>query len=257
MRIDAAHAQLESRLTALLQLDTPYPEFTRDTGEELPTLLRNIRLAPGRKVLIVIDHFEHWLLSRKNVADTTLTLALKQCDGQKLQTLLVIDDRAMQAAARLMAALEIPLTQNLNYATFDQLDVSAATAALTAFGKSTGRLPPNGQLTAAQRQFIEQGLLAIQQGLFVPQWQLALLMQFSRHLNWHPDSLTSLKPGAELVHQLLDQTFRKIQQRFPDPAASIAAQRLLEALLPGDPAETLRPLLSQTELVQFAGTDVA
>ena len=257
MRIDAAHAQLESRLTALLQLHTPYHEFTRDTGEELPTLLRNIRLAPGRKVLIVIDHFEHWLLSRKNVADTTLTLALKQCDGQKLQTLLVIDDRAMQAAARLMAALEIPLTQNLNYATFDQLDVSAATAALTAFGKATGRLPPNGQLTAAQRQFIELGLLAIQQGLFVPQWQLALLMQFSRHLNWHPDSLTSLKPGAELVHQLLDQTFREIQQRIPDPAASLTAQRLLEALLPGDTAETLRPLRSQTELVQFAGTDVA
>ncbi|MFN9233512.1 MAG: hypothetical protein ACK6D4_02585, partial [Planctomyces sp.] len=107
-----------------------------------------------------------------------------------------------------------------------------------------------------QQQFLQQAIQRLQQQSTVPQWQLALFMEQSRHLDWQPAALQA--PGRDLspLEFLLDQTFAQIQQQFPDPHTQSAALRLLEALLPEDQSSTIRPQRSQTDLIQYAGTYV-
>jgi formylglycine-generating enzyme required for sulfatase activity len=258
---DAAHELIELRLLTALREQHLIPRqdpagVQAPASHQLTHALKTIRRAHGPAVLLVIDHFEHWLLQQSGIADTPLAQALQQCDGRRLQALLITDNKAMLSASRLMAALDIPLVQNQSHQAFDLLTCEQAERMLTVFGRTSAKLADQGQLSAEQQQFLQQAIQRLQQQSTVPQWQLALFMEQSRHLDWQPAALQA--PGRDLspLEFLLDQTFAQIQQQFPDPHTQSAALRLLEALLPEDQSSTIRPQRSQTDLIQYAGTDV-
>ena len=261
IHIDAAQELTELRLLTALheQHLIPHsdPTTTQTTAiQQITDALKTVRRGTGPAVLLVLDQFEHWLLQQSNITDTALATALRQCDGHRLQALLITDNKALLSASRLMAALDIPLVQNHTHAVFDLVTCEHAVRLLTAFGRTCGKLTDQGQLSAEQQQFIQQAIQLLQQQAQVPQWQLALFMEQSRQLDWHPSALQAFFASQSLVEFLLNHTFRLIQQQFPDAATQLAAQRLIEALLPEDQSSTSRHHRSQTELVQYVGTEV-
>lgn len=193
--IDSSHGNTEQLLLTALRdkLSSVQGLSAALSADDLPSLARTIRRnAEVPQILVVLDHFEHWLHKNENLATAELVFALRQCRGRRLQTILVVSSDALPAAGRLMAELDIQLIQGLNHAIFDMLTVEQATKILVRCGRSSGQLDSNHQLTSAQQQFIQQALEQIQLQGLIPQWQLALLMRVSRDLVWQPASLQIL-----------------------------------------------------------------
>src|SRR5262249_50846151 len=98
-------------------------------------------LEAGQKVLLVLDQFEQWLHARRSQENTELVKALRQCDGGRVQGLVMVRDDFWMAATRFMASLEISLLQGHNCAAVDLFDLRHARKVLTAFGRAFGALP--------------------------------------------------------------------------------------------------------------------
>ena len=65
----------------------------------------------GKKVLIVLDQFEQWLHAKKEETNTELVQALRQCDGGRVQCIVMVRDDFWMAVTRFMRELEIRLVQ--------------------------------------------------------------------------------------------------------------------------------------------------
>ena len=71
-------------------------------------------LRPGQKVLLVLDQFEQWLHARRGEENTELVAALRQCDGEHVQAVVMVRDDFWLAATRFMGDLEIDLSKGQN-----------------------------------------------------------------------------------------------------------------------------------------------
>src|SRR5262249_7202395 len=76
----------------------------------------------GKKVLIVLDQFEQWLHARRTEDDTDLVRALRQCDGGRVQAVVLVRDDFWMAATRFMRDLEVPLVEGHSSAAVDLFD---------------------------------------------------------------------------------------------------------------------------------------
>ena len=80
---------------------------------ELASLVRSGKLLdPGTKLLLVLDQFEQWF-SIDAPDRNRWTDMLRQCDGQRLSTLLLIRDDFWMQTTRLMKAIEIPMVEGI------------------------------------------------------------------------------------------------------------------------------------------------
>ena len=59
-------------------------------------------LRSGQKVLLVLDQFEQWLHAKRGEENTELVAALRQCDGEHLQAVVMVRDDFWMAATRFM-----------------------------------------------------------------------------------------------------------------------------------------------------------
>ena len=66
--------------------------------ETLAELRRGQGIPSGKKVLIVLDQFEQWLHSKKHEQKTKLVQALRQCDGGRVQSIVLVRDDFWMAA---------------------------------------------------------------------------------------------------------------------------------------------------------------
>ena len=98
-------------------------------------------LPPERKVLLVLDQFEQWLFAKRGEENTELIAALRQCDGEHLQAVVMVRDDFWLAASRFMRNLEIRLVEDENSALVDLFEPLHAKKVLMAFGRAYGALP--------------------------------------------------------------------------------------------------------------------
>ena len=73
-------------------------------------------------MLLVLDQFEQWLFARRGEENTELVAALRQCDGEHLQAVVMVRDDFWMAATRFMRDLEIRLVEGENSAAVDLFD---------------------------------------------------------------------------------------------------------------------------------------
>ena len=92
-------------------------------------------------MLLVLDQFEQWLHAKRGEENTELVAALRQCDGEHVQAVVLVRDDFWMAATRFMDDLEIELLQGQNTAAVDLFDPRHARKVLTAFGTAYGNLP--------------------------------------------------------------------------------------------------------------------
>ena len=109
--IEATAEETEARL--LKGLRKACPELPQGKGlvDSLANLRRGRILPPERKVLLVLDQFEQWLHARRGEENTELIAALRHCDGEHLQALVLVRDDFWMAATRFMRGLEIRLIE--------------------------------------------------------------------------------------------------------------------------------------------------
>ena len=74
------------------------------------------------KVLLVLDQFEQWLHAKRSEQHTELVQALRQCDGEHVQCLVLVRDDFGMAATRFMRELEVRIVEGHNFATVDLFD---------------------------------------------------------------------------------------------------------------------------------------
>src|SRR5207237_9382131 len=121
-------------------------------------------LGAGQKVLLVLDQFEQWLFARRGKEAPELVTALRQCDGEHVQAIVMVRDDFWMAATRFMGDLEIDLAQNTNFALVDLFDPRHARKVLAAFGRAYGTLPEKtSDLSKDQESFLDQAISGLAQ----------------------------------------------------------------------------------------------
>ena len=146
--VEATAADTETRLLNGLCKRCPTLPSHLGLKEMLAALRRG--QGTGKKVLLVLDQFEQWLHARKP-ENSELIQALRQCDGGRVQCLVLVRDDFWMAATRFLRELEIRLVEGQNSAAVDLFPLRHAEKVLTAFGRAFGVLPET-DLSARKNQ---------------------------------------------------------------------------------------------------------
>ena len=155
--LEATADDTEVRL--LKGLGRHFPDLHADLGlrDTLSALRAGTGSSATNKVLIVLDQFEQWLHAKRSEEGTELALALGQCDGERLQALLMVRDDFWMALTRFMGEMGIALKQWENFAAVDLFDLRHARKVLIAFGRGYGMLPDDPkEMTGSQNEFLDR-----------------------------------------------------------------------------------------------------
>jgi energy-coupling factor transporter ATP-binding protein EcfA2 len=157
--VEATAGETETRLLNGLQKRCQSLPANLDLKKTLAVLRRGQGIPVGKKVLVVLDQFEQWLHAKKEEQDTELVQALRQCEGGRVQCIVMVRDDFWLAVSRFMRELEVRLLEGHNSALVDLFDPDHAKNVLAAFDRAFGRLPDIiGDTTQEQTGFIEQAV---------------------------------------------------------------------------------------------------
>ena len=188
--IEATAEETETRL--LKGLRKVCPDLPTGLGlvDSLAAVRKGRILRSGQKVLLVLDQFEQWLHARRSEENTELVTALRQCDGEHVQAVVMVRDDFWLAVSRFMADLEAELIPGQNIALVDLFAQRHAKKVLTLFGQAYGKLPErSSDLTKDQQTFLDQAISGLtQDGKIVPV-RLALFAEMVRERSWTPADL--------------------------------------------------------------------
>jgi energy-coupling factor transporter ATP-binding protein EcfA2 len=188
--IEATPDDTEARL--LKGLRKACPELPRGTGlvDSLATVRRGRVFPAKHKVVLVLDQFEQWLHARRGEENTELVAALRHCDGEHLQAIVMVRDDFWLAASRFMRDLDIRLIEGENSALVDLFDPRHARKVLTAFGQAFGALPGKiADLSGDQQSFLDQSISELAQDGKIISVRLALFAEMTKGKPWTPATL--------------------------------------------------------------------
>jgi hypothetical protein len=252
--IEATGEDTEARL--LKGLRRQLPELPEHLGllEALAALRRGRYLKSGQKVLLVLDQFEQWLHARRSEENTELVQALRQCDGCRLQGLVMVRDDFWLAVSRFMRATEVEILEGRNSALVDLFDPLHARRVLAAFGGAYGRLPENfGQCSKDHSAFLDQAVAGLAQDGKVISVRLALFAEMVQGKPWTPATLKEVGGTAGVGVTFLEETFTASTAPPLHRLHQKAAQAVLKALLPQAGTDIKGHLRSQQELLEASG----
>ena len=218
---------------------------------EAPIPSGKVLLDPDkRKVLIVLDQFEQWLHAKRAKEDTELAQALRQCDGRRVQSVVMVRDDFFTALRGFMGELGIALRQWENFAAVDLFDLRHARKVLTAFGQAFGALPDDlEKMTDRQREFLDQAISGLSRDGRIISVRLALFAEMIKRKDWTPETLREVG-GTEGVGVIfLEETFGSTALKSHQKAA----QAVLKALIPESGTDIKGHMRSHEELLGASG----
>jgi serine/threonine protein kinase/formylglycine-generating enzyme required for sulfatase activity len=218
------------------------------------TFVRQGKAVPvGRKVVLILDQFEQWLHGHADAEDPDLVRALRQCDGENLQGLLMVRDDFWLAASRLMRDLEVEQVEGRNMATVDLFDKLHARQVLIAFGRAFGRLPDDfGELSKEQERFVDSVVDGLAENGKVISVRLSLFAEMVKGQPWTPATLKQLGGTSGVGVTFLEETFGSTAP----PARRVhekAVRRVLRVLLPATGTNIKGHMRSRGELLEASG----
>jgi formylglycine-generating enzyme required for sulfatase activity len=222
--------------------------------ETLAALRRGQGIPLGKKVLIVLDQFEQWLHAKKEEANTELVQALRQCDGGRVQCVVMVRDDFWMAATRFMRELEFRLIEGQNSAAVDLFDTDHARKVLAAFGRAFGKLPENsGETSKEQKEFLNQSVRGLAQEGKVICVRLALFAEMMKGKPWTPASLKAVGGTAGVGVAFLEGTFSAATAPPEHRYHQKAARADLKTLLPETGGDIKGHMRSYAELLEASG----
>jgi serine/threonine protein kinase len=254
MYIEAAAEDTEARLLKGLRKACPDLPAERELVDTLALMRRGQVLRSGQKVLFVLDQFEQWLHAKRSEENTELVSALRQCDGEHVQAIVMVRDDFWMAATRLMRDLEIDLLPDRNVTAVDLFDPRHARKVLTAFGTAYGNLPERtSEITRDQHAFLDQSIVDLAQDGKIISVRLALFAEMMKGKPWTPASLREVGGSQGVGISFLEETFSSPQANPKHRLHQKAAQAVLEALLPETGTEIKGQMRSEQELKDASG----
>jgi WD40 repeat protein/serine/threonine protein kinase len=252
--LEASADETERRLLAGLRQRCPRLLTNLGLKETLAALRRGQGVAAGKKVLIVLDQFEQWLHAKKGQENTELVQALRQCDGGRVQCVVMVRDDFWMAIIRFMRELEVRLVEGQNSAALDLFDLDHAKKVLAAFGRAFGKLPENSSQTIKEhKQFLQQAVsgLALEGKIICV--RLALFAEMMKGKSWTPASLRAVGGTAGVGVTFLEETFSAASAPPEHRYHQRAARAVLKALLPETGTDIKGSMRSQAELLAVSG----
>jgi formylglycine-generating enzyme required for sulfatase activity len=252
--VEATANETESRLLNGLHKRFPFLPAHLDLRATLAALRRGQGLAAGKKVLIVLDQFEQWLHAKREEDNTELMQALRQCDGGRVQCLVMVRDDFWMAVIRFMRGLENRLVESQNSVAVDLFPVRHAENVLTAFGRAFGVLPDSSTCASnEQKQFLEQAVSDLAQENKVICVRLALFAEMMKGKPWTPTSLKEVGGTKGVGVTFLEDTFTSPTAHPEHRLHEQAARAVLKALLPEAGTNIRGNMRSQEELLEASG----
>jgi serine/threonine protein kinase/formylglycine-generating enzyme required for sulfatase activity len=252
--VEATADQTESRL--LNGLRKRWPALPTNLGlcDTLAALRRGQALSPGQKVLIVFDQFEQWLHAQREQQNTELAQALRQCDGARVQCVLLVRDDFWLAVTRFMGELEVDLMQGRNTALADLFDVDHARKVLAAFGRAFGKLPQgSAELTQEHQEFLQQAVADLAEENKIICVRLALFAEMMKGRDWKASTLHEVGGSAGIGATFLEETFAATMSPPQHRYHQKAARAVLKVLLPERGTDIKGHMLSQHALLEASG----
>ncbi|TWT98685.1 bifunctional serine/threonine-protein kinase/formylglycine-generating enzyme family protein [Stieleria varia] len=224
-----------------------------DLVESLAWVRRSLDGQVGRKVLIVIDQFEQWLHAHGNDLRSDLILALRQCDGQHLQCLLLVRDDFWIGVSRFVDQLEVDLVRSHNLAMVDLFDKRHARKVLAEYGRGYSRLPDNlSDLSLSQNQFLDQAIEGLaDEGKIIPV-QLVTFAEIMKSREWTVRSLQELGGIEGVGIRFLEESLGA-SAPAENRSHELAAQAILKSLLPEAGTDIKGAMRSESELREISG----
>jgi formylglycine-generating enzyme required for sulfatase activity len=230
--VEATAEDTEARLLKGLRKHCPDLPAGLGLAEALAALRRG-RGLPARRKLLLLDQFEQWLHARRQEEGTELVQALRQCDGGRVQALVMVRDDFWLAVSRFMADLEIDIRQGDNAALADLFDPLHARKVLAEFGRAFGRLPEDPAApTDAQEAFLDQAVAGLAQDGKVVSVRLALFAEMVKGKPWIPATLKEVGGAEGVGVTFLEETFSAATANPRHRLHQRAARAVLQALLP-------------------------
>jgi eukaryotic-like serine/threonine-protein kinase len=232
----------------------------RQLGDDLSlpqalAALRGGRIAwPDRKILIVLDQFEQWLHAHRLDERRDLIDALRQCDGKRLQTLILVRDDFWLATTRFLNALEMPLMEDKNAFMIDLFDARHARRVLARFGQAYEALPENPRdFSPPQQRFLDRAVRELlDDGKIIPV-RLSLFAEMVKDKPWTPQTLDEVGGLEGLGVAFLEESFGAAALSPRHRFHRQAAQAVLQELLPDHGADIRGHIHSESELRAVSG----
>ena len=252
--IEATPDDTETRL--LSGLRKACPDLPRDKPliETIAALRRGRGISAGRKVLIVLDQFEQWLHARRGETVTELAQALRQCEGGRVQSLLMVRDDFWVPVSEFLGELEVRAIDGHNAACVSLFDPLHARKVLVSFGQAFGRLPADpGKLSTAEQAFLDQAIAGLAQDGKIISVRVALFAEMMKGRPWTPASLQVVGGTEGVGVTFLEETF---SARTAPPEHRLhqkAARAVLKSLLPESGTNIKGYMRPEDELFQLSG----
>ncbi len=252
--VEATAEETEARLLKGLRKVCPGLPGGLGLVDSLANLRRGGILPRARKVLIVLDQFEQWLHAKRGEENTELVAALRQCDGEHAQAVVLVRDEFWLAASRFMRGLEVDLVPEQNVAFVDLFDPPHARKVLTAFGQAYGTLPDKtSDLSRDQQSFVDQAVSGLTEDAKIVSVRLALFAEMVKGKAWRPATLRSIGGTAGVGVAFLEETFSSPQANPRHHLHQKAAQAVLKALLPQGGTDIKGQMRSRQYLLEASG----
>jgi serine/threonine protein kinase/formylglycine-generating enzyme required for sulfatase activity len=250
-------ATAEDTETRLLKALRKYcPELQNDLGliESIGRLRQGSGTEGGRKVLLVLDQFEQFLHAKRTEASTELAEALRQCDGGRVQALLMVRDDFWLAVSRFMSDLEVEIHQGRNAALADLFDPLHARKVLAQFGVAFGRLPENpSERTPEQEAFLDQVVAGLTRDGKVISVRLSLFAEMVKGKPWARATLRDVGGTEGVGVTFLEETFSATTANPRHRLHQQAARAVLKALLPEQGTDIKGNMRPHAALLEASG----
>jgi eukaryotic-like serine/threonine-protein kinase len=252
--VEATTEETETRLLNGLRKRCPSLPDNLSLQETLAALRRGQGIHVGKKVVIILDQFEQWLHAKKEEESTLLVQALRQCNGGRVQCVVMVRDDFWMAVIRFMREMEIRLLDGQNSAAVDLFPIRHAEKVLAAFGRAFGVLPENpGKTGRDQKQFLEQAVSGLAQEGKVICVRLALFAEMMKGKTWTPATLKEVGGAEGVGVTFLEETFSAATAPPEHRYHQKAARADLKALLPETGSDIKGHMRSYAELLEASG----
>jgi eukaryotic-like serine/threonine-protein kinase len=252
--IEATSEETETRLLRALRKACPDLPPQMGLVDSLMAIRQGRVLRSGQKVLLVLDQFEQWLHTKRGGENTELVAALRHCDGEHVQAVVMVRDDFWMAATRFMRDLEIELLPDRNVAVVDLFDVQHAQKVLAAFGTAYGKLPERDRDRSRDQQaFLDQATSELAQDGKVISVRLALFAEMVKGKPWGPATLREVGGTEGVGVAFLEETFSSQKANPAHRVHQRSAQAVLKALLPEAGADIKGQMRSRHELLEASG----
>jgi serine/threonine protein kinase/formylglycine-generating enzyme required for sulfatase activity len=264
--VEATAQETEIRLLNCLRKRCPSLADNLGLKATLAALRRGQGIAVNTKVLIVLDQFEQWLhtnpltpslsLGERVQGEGDLVQALRQCDGGRVQCIVMVRDDFWLSVSRFLRELEVRLVEGQNSALVDLFPVRHAEKVLAAFGRAFGILPENPSETSKdQKQFLEQAVSGLAQEGKIISVRLALFAEMMKGKSWTPGTLREVGGTEGVGVTFLEETFSADTAPPEHRYHQKAARADLKILLPETGSDIKGHMRSYAELLEASGYD--